>query len=678
MAPVSLPPGFRFHPTDEELVAYYLKRKINGRKIELEVIPEVDLYKCEPWDLPGRVTADILHEVYILKNLVDNVTGKSLLPSKDLEWYFFSPRDRKYPNGSRTNRATKAGYWKATGKDRKVNSQTRAVGMKKTLVYYRGRAPHGARSDWVMHEYRLDERECETASGLQDAYALCRVFKKSLNGPKVVDHYATTASDHSSNIDIYSDGRCEDMESSDYQMQLATCSPSVNVHGSPQNISGTSDGKWMQYLSEEALSFTNTSFPNYGTVPNLPSKVDIALECARLQHRLSLPPLQVQDFPQAGFVGSSMPQQNSTRGHTNGQQDILQEILSVAQASQELLNQDTWGGNYAPRDDFSFQPHSNQIQDMSSFRFMEQLREDQSTRSIDIGDFDEPFQNERAAENLRWVGMSNKDIEKTFLEEFNTIPIENISSFQREENEVQGGTSQHNNFNDFNDTEANNLSSLRFASDNPNDSFLDDGDLDDFSTDPNFEVYEKVEVNHGLFVSTRQVSKTYFHQIMPSETVKVHINPVMTHNMQMPIADSQPRPKKRIFLDKFMAFARKKFVRVAESLKPWRKMGSPIVSIIALLLTYCINLEESMEDEKLRDIGLFAAGRAIISREQGCSTKMIRKMKKTGSANKIWFVDHHSIGGTNFSVVLNKIWPCLTLGLALSAIWVHHVTPSAS
>lgn len=56
MAPVSLPPGFRFHPTDEELVAYYLKRKINGRKIELEVIPEVDLYKCEPWDLPGTHT----------------------------------------------------------------------------------------------------------------------------------------------------------------------------------------------------------------------------------------------------------------------------------------------------------------------------------------------------------------------------------------------------------------------------------------------------------------------------------------------------------------------------------------------------------------------------------------------------------------------------------------------
>lgn len=161
MAPISLPPGFGFHPTDEELVAYYLKRKVHGYKIELEVIPEVDLYKCEPWDLPD----------------------KSYMPSKDLQWHFFSPRDRKYPNGSRTNRATEAGYWKATGKDRKVTSQQRMIGTKKTLVFYLGRAPSGERTDWVMHEYRLDERECRGA-GLQDAFVLCRVFKKNGLGTK--------------------------------------------------------------------------------------------------------------------------------------------------------------------------------------------------------------------------------------------------------------------------------------------------------------------------------------------------------------------------------------------------------------------------------------------------------------------------------------------------------------
>ncbi|XP_010694972.2 NAC domain-containing protein 54 [Beta vulgaris subsp. vulgaris] len=238
MAPVALPPGFRFHPTDEELVAYYLKRKINGHKIDLEIIPEIDLYQFEPWELPS----------------------KSLLPSNDLEWYFFSPRDRKYPNGSRTNRATKAGYWKSTGKDRKVNSQMRAVGMKKTLVYYQGRAPNGHRTDWVMHEYRLDEGECEFASGLQDAYALCRVFKKT---PTTISNNIATspqehsftsivqmASDQSSSIDIYSEGRCDDFESSDYSVPIERCSTSF-THGSSSSLCDIGDGQWMQYLNEE-------------------------------------------------------------------------------------------------------------------------------------------------------------------------------------------------------------------------------------------------------------------------------------------------------------------------------------------------------------------------------------------------------------------------------------------
>lgn len=86
------------------------------------------------------------------------------------EWYFFSMRDRKYPTGLRTNRATEAGYWKTTGKDKEIFRASQLVGMKKTLVFYRGRAPRGEKSNWVMHEYRL-----ESKPALRTIKVVCRI-----------------------------------------------------------------------------------------------------------------------------------------------------------------------------------------------------------------------------------------------------------------------------------------------------------------------------------------------------------------------------------------------------------------------------------------------------------------------------------------------------------------------
>lgn len=56
-----VPPGFRFHPTDEELVGYYLKKKVASQKIDLDVIKDIDLYRIEPWDLQGVTFNEFSH-----------------------------------------------------------------------------------------------------------------------------------------------------------------------------------------------------------------------------------------------------------------------------------------------------------------------------------------------------------------------------------------------------------------------------------------------------------------------------------------------------------------------------------------------------------------------------------------------------------------------------------------
>ncbi|KAK3194532.1 hypothetical protein Dsin_025842 [Dipteronia sinensis] len=162
-----VPPGFRFHPTEEELLHYYLRKKISYEKIDLDVIPDVDLNKLEPWDIQEKCKI-------------------GTTPQND--WYFFSHKDKKYPTGTRTNRATTAGFWKATGRDKVILSNGRRIGMRKTLVFYKGRAPHGQKSDWIMHEYRLDDNntsETNVPSNVlgveatqEEGWVVCRVFKK--------------------------------------------------------------------------------------------------------------------------------------------------------------------------------------------------------------------------------------------------------------------------------------------------------------------------------------------------------------------------------------------------------------------------------------------------------------------------------------------------------------------
>ncbi|XP_010456393.1 PREDICTED: NAC domain-containing protein 78-like [Camelina sativa] len=165
-AVTSLAPGFRFHPTDEELITYYLKRKVQGKPMRLDAIGEVDFYEHEPWNLPEH----------------------SKLKTRDKEWYFFSALDKKYSSGT----SVKRGYWHATGKDKEIRGgdgeKSIAIGMMKIHVFHKGRrSSNGRRTNWVMHEYRLAEND----EGLQvDAYVLCKVFRKQNPGEPIESRYA--------------------------------------------------------------------------------------------------------------------------------------------------------------------------------------------------------------------------------------------------------------------------------------------------------------------------------------------------------------------------------------------------------------------------------------------------------------------------------------------------------
>ncbi|XP_015692616.2 NAC domain-containing protein 90-like [Oryza brachyantha] len=171
-----LPPGYRFYPTEEELVCFYLRHKLDGRRCrDIErVIPVADVCSLDPWQLPevhqGAWTGD------------------------EEPWFYFCPRQEREARGGRPSRTTPSGYWKAAGTPGWVYSADgRPIGTKKTMVFYRGRAPAGSKTKWKMNEYRAFEGDDDSDAAAAHAtapapnpylqtrseFSLCRLYTRS-------------------------------------------------------------------------------------------------------------------------------------------------------------------------------------------------------------------------------------------------------------------------------------------------------------------------------------------------------------------------------------------------------------------------------------------------------------------------------------------------------------------
>ncbi|KAJ3678242.1 hypothetical protein LUZ60_002045 [Juncus effusus] len=154
---ISLPPGFRFDPTDQELLVHYLKPKILSFPLPADIIPEIELRKYDPWDLPGTY---------------------------DKERYFFNQTKSNEGNNSRN--VTRSGFWKVTGKDQPIMAgsrfNNRLIGTKRVLKFYMSRPTRGSRqTNWIMHEYHLIETDAihQKRNSIVVNWTVCRVFRKN-------------------------------------------------------------------------------------------------------------------------------------------------------------------------------------------------------------------------------------------------------------------------------------------------------------------------------------------------------------------------------------------------------------------------------------------------------------------------------------------------------------------
>ncbi|KAL8116706.1 hypothetical protein AgCh_023018 [Apium graveolens] len=158
---VNLPPGFRFSPSDEELVVHFLQRKASRLPCHPNIIPDLDLYPCDPWDLDGKAMEE------------------------ERKWYFYSRRTR--------TRVTSSGFWNPIGEEpilsSKSSSKRKVIGIKKCYVFCVGEPDsEGIKTNWIMQEFSLCDYGGSSSSARRKSKndhgkcVLCRVYEHKSYG----------------------------------------------------------------------------------------------------------------------------------------------------------------------------------------------------------------------------------------------------------------------------------------------------------------------------------------------------------------------------------------------------------------------------------------------------------------------------------------------------------------
>ncbi|KAK8556388.1 hypothetical protein V6N13_064419 [Hibiscus sabdariffa] len=146
-----IPPGFRFVPTDYELIQYYLSNKLKGQPLPCDKdIHEYEIYgeeNKEPWNIFGETSSKTF---YVFTKL------------------------RKKGKGRRIDRIAGSGTWKGQRTDPVMDSEKNHVGDRKLFVFeVKGRSKNDGKGHWIMHEFSLINDD------QLDDWVLCRIYNKN-------------------------------------------------------------------------------------------------------------------------------------------------------------------------------------------------------------------------------------------------------------------------------------------------------------------------------------------------------------------------------------------------------------------------------------------------------------------------------------------------------------------
>lgn len=184
---IKLPIGFRFRPTDEELVIHYLKRKALSLPLPASVIPDhLHLFHSHPCSLPGNL--------------------------REKRYYFSKRTSSKY---SRII-ATTSGFWKAIGKAKQVissGSKNDAVGTRNSWAFYEisNGLTHGhcSKTRWLMHEFQLLKTQNPRGKVEDYHWVVCRIFQRKMRPKNRIQGISAKMGIIDSNCPNYIDFRVE-------------------------------------------------------------------------------------------------------------------------------------------------------------------------------------------------------------------------------------------------------------------------------------------------------------------------------------------------------------------------------------------------------------------------------------------------------------------------------------